>query len=239
MPPTNKTFSIPEFEKQLTEILASGLESWVHQLLHVKRIYPRDTFHNCSYLGIRLYLNRHPDVVAYIADAVKVAAPSLARGVADSVSVVLTEQRDDGARPVELETYNLSFRGVRGLDVKVKDVPKGAVESLERGIRDLLLSVNSLDRDRVSRSEDISFCIKLHIPEENTSCDALNHAFAVGDWGSAESINPDEPPDRAQVVRPLCKIQEHCSGVSIQFFLRRPSSRKRKQRHVALDFEDG
>ena len=229
---STQSLSLPEFERRLTEVLTAGLESWVHQLLYIKRVYPRDTFHNStpSFLGTRLFLNRHPDVVSYIAEAVKVAAPSIALGVAESFAVVITEQRDESNPPVMLESYALSFQRTDRSEPTTVQLPTSSIDTMQRGIRDLLLSVNSLDRSRLSNSDSISFFVKLHVPTKNKTCDALNEAFAVGEWGSAETINPAETAP-GQVVRPLYRVHEAHSDMLIQFFLRRPSSQKRKRRN--------
>jgi len=58
-------------------ITMAALETWCHQLLYIRRIYPSDSFANSYFLGVRCKVNRHPGVVNYISQAVQVAVPAL------------------------------------------------------------------------------------------------------------------------------------------------------------------
>ena len=58
-------------------LMSAALETWCHQLLYVRRVYPSESFADSYFLGVRVKANRHPAVVAYISKAVKVAVPAL------------------------------------------------------------------------------------------------------------------------------------------------------------------
>jgi hypothetical protein len=87
------TLTKKELESKWKDLLGATLEAWAHMILFVRQVYPAESF--CSppttLFGLRLHHNRHPAVAAYIAEAVKVALPSLTSRVADSITLTIIE----------------------------------------------------------------------------------------------------------------------------------------------------
>jgi hypothetical protein len=194
--------------RQFAALLGATLETWAHQLLFQRHIYPRETFGPTRFLGVRCQACRHPDVVSYITDTVGVAVPSLMAGVADVLSLVVTttnEDLDDVDDIVEtvVESYSLQvvemIRDWRGMD---NDDIGMTMQELERSMRDLVLHVLSLESERASSSDTVSFKLTLHLPEENRSCSELNQAFTEGKWFCPDQPTPSSLTESTNVTQP-------------------------------------
>ena len=99
-------------------LVSAFLETWCHQLLYVRRIYPSDTFANSYFLGLQVKVNRHPAVVQYISKAVEVAVPALmdntssssssSNRVADEFSLEIVQERLDLGSSTQQESSGSS-----------------------------------------------------------------------------------------------------------------------------------
>ena len=182
-------------------------------LLYQRRVYPSATFTASNFLGVRSYASRHPAVVSYVTDTLKVAVPSLVSGVANELALTIVDlNRDPHNSHQELERYVLRFHlhhtqpdGKNNSGITIE-----TIEQTERGLRDLVLSVHALEHGRstigagtdVSSSNKeegyddsgVSFRLSLHVPEKDETCAQLDEAFATGTWyaPSAASNNSDE-----------------------------------------------
>jgi hypothetical protein len=196
----SSTTATPQpLNRQFAALLAATLETWAHQLLFQRHIYPRETFGPTRFLGIRCEACRHPGVVSYITDTVGVAVPALMTAAADVLSLVVTTTNEDSDRVDDdshiimetvVETYSLNVEMLRDWrDRDSNDDIGTTMLELERAMRDLVLRVLSLESERASSSDTVSFKLTLHLPEENRSCNELNHVFAEGTW----FCPPDEP----------------------------------------------
>ena len=201
-------------------------------VIYQRRVYPSATFTHSSFLGVRLYVSRHPGVVAYISDTLRVAIPSLVSGVAQEIVLTIIDENanyvqdkeEDGACPTSnsmLEGYILRFH-VPPTDIAAPNTTTlEAIDHMERGLRNLVLSTLALEHGRPSStSEDdagISFRLSLRVLEKDRTCAELNEAFATGAWyapSAAEGSSSSKPQGR--VIRPLHQFSESCLG-SIQF----------------------
>jgi hypothetical protein len=226
-----------QFQKQWSSLLSATLESWAHHMLYVRHVYPRETFGGSSFLGVRCYVARHPGVVSYITNTLKVAVPSLLAGVADEISLIIFDNGDystSSTSPSELEKYVLRFSDAQinrtSSDAKI---PLVTMQQLERGMRDILLSAHALESGRPTLSESVSFRLSLHIPETDSSCLELNEAFAVGTWfapsrGNVRAGDEATPRSRGQVIRPLHHFSDSSIG-SIQFAVQKSRKDSRKK----------
>lgn len=203
---------VAQFQKQWSSLLGAALEAWTHQILYSRRVYSRDSFAPTLFFGIKCYASRHPGVLSYIADALRVAVPALVSGVANEWTLTILDEEvepenhdDDNDATVtkkttrELESYVLRFSnkgvptttpttihaGTKATTAAASSsVPLEYMHRRERDMRDLVLSTLSLDRDSglMKRSPSMTFKLVLHIPSKNESCSALNEAFAKGSW---------------------------------------------------------
>jgi hypothetical protein len=90
------TLTQRELESKWQDLLGATLEAWAHMILYVRRVYPADSFGpspTTAPFGLRLHVNRHPAVAAYIADAIRVALPSLTTSprVADAITLTILD----------------------------------------------------------------------------------------------------------------------------------------------------
>jgi hypothetical protein len=90
------TLTKRELESKWKDLLGATLEAWAHMILYVRRVYPVDSFGpspTTAPFGLRLHVNRHPAVAAYIADAIRVALPSLTTSprVADAITLTILD----------------------------------------------------------------------------------------------------------------------------------------------------
>ena len=86
-------------------LVSAFLETWCHQLLSVRRVYPSESFANSYFLGLQVKANRHPSVVEYITKAVEVAVPAL---ISSSSSSSNNRVADEFSLEVVQEILDLS-----------------------------------------------------------------------------------------------------------------------------------
>ena len=150
-------------QPRLSTLLGGTLESTLHELLYVRRIYPRDSFATNRFLGVSCHANRHPAVVDYIYNFLEVAVPALCCGTADELALVVLDSPPGKAETI-LERFVFSFdtadmNGKIRAAMEARGDPdtriSGLVRFLEPRLRDLLLqvvSMNGMDIRRPSMS---------------------------------------------------------------------------------------
>ena len=224
--------SSAQFRKRFAGCFGAALEAWAHALLYQRRVYPSSTFTASAFLGVRFHVCRHPGVVSYVTDTLRVAVPALVSGAANELALTIVDTQDiqgeeDGGGAVELERYVLRFHFQLDDDsASMRTVE--AIERMERGLRDLVLSALALEHGRCcetnnSNDDDgdsgVSFRISLRVPEEDRTCAELNEAFATGAWYAPSSTNESgdgKAKASARVIRPLHQFSDEAVG-SIQF----------------------
>jgi hypothetical protein len=259
---TETELSASQYQRQWSSLIGAALESWTHQLLFMRHVYPRETFTTVTFLGIRSHMSRHPDVVNYITNVCRVAVPAILSGAADEITLSIFDHdestnhtgtsdaaaiaADQCNRDVtccrEIEAYILRFTDIMIPSVAANDqneesasattVPLEALQNLERGIRDLVLSAHALDKETAAvRSDSTSFKLILHISQKDKSCASLNEAFANGTWFTAATAANDGTDSSPKVIRPLHHFRDVTSTGSILFAVRKgkKSNRKRPQ----------
>jgi hypothetical protein len=206
-------------------LFAASLEAAVHQLLHQRRVYPRDAFGPVRFLGLRCRACRHPGVAAYVRDFVAAAGPAVLGGAAAEVRLVVCEEADDdfGASTRDLETYvlrlsapprALPYSGGGGADgADGADEGDGSEQDrrddgsctnsvLEGAMRDLLLRVLGMPSDDPPpRSDSASFRLVLRVPERDASCPELDEAFSEGSWISTDPARGES--SKTLLIRPI------------------------------------
>lgn len=84
--------------------MSTLLEVTLHTLLCVRGVYPPSTFARRRAHGVPVYQSRHPEVRAYIANAVKALSEELEKGLLRRVTVVVKAM--DG---LPLERFIIDF----------------------------------------------------------------------------------------------------------------------------------
>ena len=183
--------------RQRLALLASTLEMWCHQILYVRRVYPKDTFCPVGFLSATTHCkaNRHPAVVSYITDAIRVAVPTIfLQGAATELTLVVLNRAGNCTR--QLESYSLDFSELSrstqnfegGQDLNQQPLWKVlCLDQLEREMLDLVLSVHSqglAGKHRRGKS-NLSFQIMLRVTNREKveiGCEEVDSALSAGTW---------------------------------------------------------
>ena len=150
-------------QPRLSSLLGGTLEASIHEVLYVRRIYPRDSFAPNRFLGVSCHASRHPAIVDYIYNFLEVAVPALCAGTADELALVVLDS-PPGKPETIMERFVFSF-DTADMTSKMRAVmeARGDPESrimdlvrfLEPRLRELLLqvvSMNGMDVRRPSTS---------------------------------------------------------------------------------------
>lgn len=207
-------------QQQWAALLGATLETWAHQLLYVRHIYPRHSFGSSLFLGVRCKVNRHPDVISYIRDAVQVAVPSLVSGVTDELRLVVTDTEAETGKTTELESYSLRLLGRVVQDDDWNTLSNAAastaaanngqlsqiMEQLEKGMRNLVMRVHSLESNRATKSDTVSFQLVLHVASQDATCAELDRVFSEGTWCSVDASHPGNDHKNQKSMRPIYNL---------------------------------
>jgi len=205
-------------KQRLTTILGAFLETAIHEFLYLRSLYPHDAFSQSRHLQIAVHACRHPEVVDYIFNNLKIAVPSIVGGFVDALYLVFFDEADG----VVYERYGFEFDLIEAITTRDGDGSILAtsqkediaykVEEIERGLRDVLLSIISLDGTELGRrrgeknfTDTTTFKICIHTKEidnnetsqvsseeknnnpagrslQNNFCPELKNAVESGEW---------------------------------------------------------
>jgi hypothetical protein len=215
-----------------TSLLSAALETWAHQLLYTRSVYPNDSFGAVRFLGVQCFVNRHPDVVSYIKATVQLAVPALLRGAADQLSLIVTGEREDSSTAPRddredtatvldtLEEYILRMTDYCGTDLSH---PGGEdlTSQFQRALRDMVIRVRSLEGTcRTFASDDtVSFRLELRLTEEPVLSADMNEAMAGGTWCIPANVSHGK--QGGHVLRPLHRTE---TPVGMLHFVQRRAS---------------
>lgn len=174
---------------RLTSILGAFLETAIHELIYLRSLYPHDAFSPSRHLQISVHACRHPSVVNYIFNTLNVAVPSIVNGFIDGLYLIFYDE----ASGVLFERYGFEFDLCEATSIHEFNGDDGSlfastsaktaitsekedvaykVQELERSLRDVLLSIISLDgtnmgrkRGRTNFTDTTTFKICLHTKE--------------------------------------------------------------------------
>ena len=137
---------------RLATLIGGTLESTLHELLYVRRIYPRVSFAPNRFLGVSCHASRHPVIVDYIYNFLEVAVPALCVGTADELALVVLDS-PPGKPETIMERFVFNF-DTADMSTKMRAVmdARGDPETriadlavyLEPRLRELLLQVVSM-----------------------------------------------------------------------------------------------
>ena len=147
---------------RMTTILGSALEVMIHEILYIRSLYPRDAFTSTRHLGgVNCHACRHPAVVDYIYNSLRVAVPAVCSGVADELLLVFYDSEGGSGGDRVLERYAFAFDVQSTLEACEKLQEEGELEvlklitrrvqDLERSLRNVLLKIISLDGTRLGK----------------------------------------------------------------------------------------
>lgn len=191
-------------------LLSSTLETWCHQVLYARQVYPRDTFTPTRFLGIACFANRHPGVVSYISDTIQVAVPAFLSGSVNEVSLVVMKDSFTIS-----EIFTLTFSNL----AQIEGEPHGLLEWLERGMRELVLSVLSLQGSPHDRlGDDASFKLSMRTASDvDAYCPEITQAIKDGTLyrpnvdGSDQAQSARDRPLH-HISLPLCTLEMWCAS---------------------------
>lgn len=185
---------------KMSTVLGSFLECITHEIIYTRSLYPHDSFSSTRHYDVSCHACRHPKVVEYIVESLSVAVPAIINGIVDQMKLVFYDDETDEIFEVynfyfqvdpvvEIQkgasnTYHTSnglssskqiasfeassseFTEREELDIKIRE--------LERGFRDVLLRIVSLDGTVMGRRRGLrqfpssaTFKICLHATQES------------------------------------------------------------------------
>ena len=194
-------FSSPK----MSTVLGSFLECITHEIIYTRSLYPHDAFSPTRHYGISCHACRHPKVVEYIVESLSVAVPSVLNGVVDEIRLVFYDDETDEI----FEVYSFRFQVDSIVQIQSgitnvthasngfnSDKQKASFEAapselsereeldikigeLERGLRDVLLRIVSLDgtlmgRKRGTRQFPSSATFKICLHARQDSYESSN-----------------------------------------------------------------
>jgi len=186
------------------------MEAAIHELLYVRRIYPRSTFAPHRHLGVACHANRHPGIVDYIYGFLTVAIPALLAGTAEELALVIQDS-PPGRPDVMLERFVFDFdtsgfgrakeemMSAVGTDQEAEEAD--LVRYLDPRMRDMLLQIVSMDGVDLRRrrncgeggeahSGNLTFKLCLRVARSTS-----DSSYEKGGSGAdAEADGPHKPP---------------------------------------------
>lgn len=177
----------------MTRILGSFLEVMIHEILYSSSLYPSDAFSATRHYGVTCHACRHPEVVDYIFETLKVAIPGIIAGMVDEISVMLYDSKTEKL----LEKYCFEFDIDETVKIVESDVSRTqsktvserkildeVIQNLERSLRDMLLRISCLNgtdagrrkgRKKFSSSSTFKICVRTK--EQNDHAQVCNHGL--------------------------------------------------------------
>jgi hypothetical protein len=194
-------------------LLAAGLETWAHQVLYSRRVYPKATFGNVRFAGIQCHVNRHPDVVQYIQETVSLAAPAIIQGSVDQVSLSITCYENWSQEGLD-ETVE-EFKKLEECQIRFGNFQKDRIEisadnddaELKQCFRQLILRLGSLESmpSNFQNARGLSFRLELGMSTQKPDSIQSSLLAALSEGRCLESSNDWETRGTGVVVRPLCQ----------------------------------
>jgi len=120
-PPPNATIStnLLTTHRALVDSLCSFLTVLTHHILYLRRIYPPVSFVSTRAYNYPVRQNRHPDVCAWITDAIAAIHDQLTKNTVQSISLCIFECNDNEV----LERWTVDLRGFPAIQKRDRDVP--------------------------------------------------------------------------------------------------------------------
>lgn len=114
--------------------LREFLEAAIHQLIHVRGLYPDAMFERRRIYGIPVKRSRHPDVNAYIETSVHSLQELIDRGSIQKLAVIILDEED---KAVERHVFSFSLKN--------KEITTTRdVDDVEQAFKGFLLKINAL-----------------------------------------------------------------------------------------------
>lgn len=182
-------------KKRWNELLHATLETWAHQILYQRCVYPTNSFGPIRFFGVRCHANRHPGVVQYIQESVAAGAQLLISEEANQFVLVIVDEAEGVPRELERYEIELSIASRPEWDDEAKDV---TFERMERAMRNLILRVLGLGQESASDSETLSFRIETHCKARTATAGVIEGLTADGSFTLHEKVPIDvdqAPPD--------------------------------------------
>lgn len=208
-------------------LLAAGLETWVHQVLYLRHVYPKATFGNVRFSGIQCSVNRHPDVVKYIHDTVSLAVPGIVQGSVDQISLMITcyeHSSEEGLDEMveeckKLEECQILFRNFH--KDRLENSPDNGDAELKQCFRDMILRLGSLESMPCNylNATGLSFRLELGMSRMSPESVPMQLHAALAEGLCLESTSDWETKGKGIVARPLC--QSDLSFARVNLFHRR------------------
>ncbi|KAG0595456.1 hypothetical protein M758_UG167900 [Ceratodon purpureus] len=113
------------------ELICEFLEVCIHQLLHIRELYPAEIFERRRHFNVPVQWARHPDLREYIHSTVTNLHPCIQQGVVDKIILSVV---DNNQVLVEKFVFRLGFKQLSSAVVPA--------QHLEFALRSFLLTIS-------------------------------------------------------------------------------------------------
>lgn len=124
------------------DVITEFLEAATHHTLHARGVYPKELFEARAFYGARVQKSRHPDLDAYVADAVHALRGPIARGDVRRVVLVIKDGDSGGTgEPLERHVFDFAMRD----DYLSKTPSADDVDALAKAFAACMSKISFLD----------------------------------------------------------------------------------------------
>jgi mitotic spindle assembly checkpoint protein MAD2B len=124
------------------DVITEFLEAATHHTLHARGVYPKELFEARAFYGARVQRSRHPDLDAYISDAVNALRRPIARGAVQRLVLVIKRGDSGGAgEPLERHVFDFALRP----DYLSKTPTQDDVDALAKAFAACVSKISFLD----------------------------------------------------------------------------------------------
>ncbi|XP_022090275.1 mitotic spindle assembly checkpoint protein MAD2B-like [Acanthaster planci] len=135
------------------DILCEFLEVAIHQILHVRSLYPSGIFDRRKKYNIPVQMSRHPELNKYITDVLEGMKPLMEKDEIQSLSIVIISSDH---QPIERFVFEISPPASRSL------TSDSYLLRMEQSLRAFLLRISTCDASLQANPPDCSFKILVH-----------------------------------------------------------------------------
>ena len=226
----------------------AALEIFIHQILHVRRVYHKDSFCSTRFLGVQCHANRHPKVVSYIGNSLKVIIPAI---LSEGMSTEMVVEIYDQVKMYTYERYSLTFKSKKKKKLQQQQQQQQQsspdndndqstdllistsydIKEIESELRDLICSIGSLARNPPPYYWPNSVSFKILLLQKsgsdaNAAMTVVGNALAEAKWYKSNINTEKLGGEKKRLIYdvPYCGCKFHYT------ILRQPIQRKRKVR---------
>ncbi|KAI8990128.1 DNA-binding protein [Pilobolus umbonatus] len=156
--------------QDIINILCDFLETWIHQILYQRDIYPKKIFRLYKKFDIPVYIAEHPAVKGYIANFMDTCHTMIKGGEIKSISLIILN------KDIPIEKFVFEMNGIlTSTDIPPDRLLKSRSEytlgDMEQHFRACLIKTNACNSLLRSSSEKSNFILTIEKTRGGYPCD--------------------------------------------------------------------